>query len=93
MDLGLIVYRVTQASVVPFPFQSTRGFLVKAIQRESRAARAGFEKGDILLRINEVNVSTFHDLGEGIKQTQDGKLRIVFLRSGKLRTSELRMEP
>ncbi len=93
MDLGLIVYRITQASVVPFPFQSTRGFLVKAIQRESRAARAGFEKGDILLRINEVNVSTFHDLGEGIKQTQDGKLRIVFLRSGKLRTSELRMEP
>ena len=93
MDLGLIVERVTQASVVPFPFQSTSGFLVKSIQRKSRAARAGFKTGDILLRINEVNISTFHDLGEGVKQGQDGRLEIDFLRGGKLRTFELRIKP
>ena len=93
MDLGLIVHRVTQASVVPFPFQATGGFLVKSIQRESRAARAGFRTGDILLRINEVSVSTFEDLGESIKESQDGRLMIEFLRGGKLKTSELRIRP
>ena len=87
MDLGLIGLRVTQASIVPFPFQATGGFLVKSIQRESRAARAGFRTGDILLRINEVNISTFEDLGDCIKESQDGKLKIDFLRGGKLKTS------
>ena len=93
MDLGLIVHLVTQASVVPFPFQATGGLLVKSIQRESRAARAGFRTGDILLRINEISVNTFENLGESIKQSQDGRLRIVFLRGGKLKTSELRIQP
>ena len=92
-ELGLIVDRITQASVVPFPFQATSGFLVKSIQRESRAARAGFKTGDILLRINEVNISTFHDLGEGIKQARDGRLMINVLRGEKLRTFELRIKP
>ncbi len=93
MDLGLIVDRITQASVVPFPFQSTTGFLVKSIQRESKAARAGFKTGDILLRINEVSISTFHDLGEGVKQARNGTLSIDLLRGGKLRTVELTIEP
>ncbi len=92
MDLGLIVHRITQASIVPFPFQAAGGFLVKSIQRGSRAARAGFKPGDILLRINEVSVSTFEDLGESIKQSQDGRLKIDFVRAGELRTS-LRIQP
>ena len=93
MDLGLIVQRVTQTSVAHFPFQATGGFLVKSIQRESRAARAGFRTGDILLRINEVSIRTFEGLGEGIKESQDGRLKIDFVRGGKLKTSELRIQP
>ena len=92
MDLGLIVYPLNPFSV-PIPFQFKGGFLVKSILRHSPASKVGFKTGDILFRINGIYLDSFEDLMESIKHAPKDKLRIYYLREGKVKSSLLSIKP
>jgi Do/DeqQ family serine protease len=64
--------------------KETEGFYIKKVSKKSGAEKAGLQKGDIIVKLDEQKVSTFADLSGYISAKRPGdKVEVTFLREGK----------
>ncbi|MBI3268704.1 MAG: PDZ domain-containing protein [Planctomycetes bacterium] len=67
------------------------GYLVTQIYPDSQASRLGLQSGDLIVRYNDVEISTGRTLGEETRKAgKDGDAVMVVVRQG--RTMELRLK-
>lgn len=77
--LGLIPGNLDRDMADAFGLKSTRGALVHEVQADSAAAVAGIRHGDVILRINDVEIESAPQLRLVVSQTLPGSEVIVEL--------------
>ena len=60
--LGVTIQEVNQALAQNFGLKSTAGALVGSVQKESAAAKAGIEPGDVIVKFNGKDINASADL-------------------------------
>jgi S1-C subfamily serine protease len=89
---GAIAYFFLQDDVpavfaAPDGSDSDEGVLISHVEEDSAAAKAGLERGDILLKVGDDAVNSFSDLWGAIKRYDPGdKLEMTVLHGDDLRT-------
>jgi serine protease Do len=64
----------------------TQGFYINKVAKQSGAERAGLEKGDIIVKLDNQNVATFADLSGYINTKRpNDRVQVTFVRDGKNR--------
>lgn len=62
----------------------TQGFYIKKVNTKSGAEKAGLQKGDIIIKLDDQNIATFADLSGYINTKRpNDKLQVTFIRDGK----------
>ncbi len=62
----------------------TEGFYINKVTKNSGAEKAGLQKGDIIVKLDEQNVSTFADLSGYINTKRpNDKVQVTYVRDGK----------
>ena len=80
--------KVTFGIIPDFAYQG-KGCRVSGIVQGSPAERSGLKEGDIIIRINAIEVNKLKDLSDILKSLKPGeKISVVFLRSGTEMTTE-----
>ncbi|WP_310560147.1 trypsin-like peptidase domain-containing protein [Flavobacterium sp.] len=64
--------------------KETQGFYIKKVQQKSGAEKAGLQKGDIIIKLDNQDISTFADLSGYINTKRpNDKVEVTFIREGK----------
>ena len=64
--------------------KETQGFYINKVQKKSGAEKAGLQKGDIIVKLDNQNVATFADLSGYINTKRpNDKVEVTFIREGK----------
>lgn len=64
--------------------KETQGFYIKEVQKKSGAEKAGLQKGDIIIKLDNQNVATFADLSGYINTKRpNDKVEVTIIREGK----------
>jgi len=64
--------------------KETQGFYIKEVQKKSGAEKAGLQKGDIIIKLDDQNIATFADLSGYINTKRpNDKVEVTFIREGK----------
>jgi serine protease Do len=88
--LGVIVQTVTPELAETFGLEEKKGALVADIDEEGPSARAGIEKGDIILTFDGKEISQMDELPLMVAQTPVGKkVQLEIMRDGKKITKEV----
>ena len=83
--LGVYSQNVTLDIAEAFGLDSTEGALVDHVQEGSPAATSGIAHGDIIIKVNDDKIKSFHDLRLKVSQMKPGtKVIISVYRDGKL---------
>ncbi len=62
----------------------TQGFYINKISKKSGAEKAGLEKGDIIIKIDDQNIATYADLSGYINTKRpNDKVQVTIIRDGK----------
>lgn len=65
----------------------TEGFYIKKVSKKSGAEKAGLEKGDIIIKLDDENINTYADLSGYINTKRpNDKVQVTFIRDGKNKT-------
>jgi serine protease Do len=81
--LGVTIQEVNQALADSFGLKKPGGALVSAVEKDSPAARAGLEPGDIILRYNERDITSSRELPVLVADTAPGsRARLDIMRKG-----------
>jgi serine protease Do len=88
--LGVIVQTVTPELAETFGLEEKKGALVADIDAEGPSARAGIEKGDIILTFDGKEITQMDELPLIVAQTPVGKkVELEIMRDGKKITKEV----
>ncbi|MFV8270307.1 trypsin-like peptidase domain-containing protein [Flavobacterium sp. GT2N3] len=64
----------------------TQGFYINKVTKNSGAEKSGLEKGDVIVKLDELNVATFADLSGYINTKRpNDKIQVTYIRAGKTR--------
>jgi serine protease Do len=64
--------------------KETQGFYINKVQKKSGAEKAGLQKGDIIIKLDNQNVASFADLSGYINTKRpNDKVEVTFIREGK----------
>lgn len=67
-----------------FGVSETQGFYIQKVSKKSGAEKAGLEKGDIIIKLDNQNIATFADLSGYINTKRpNDKVEVTFIRNGK----------
>jgi S1-C subfamily serine protease len=71
--------------------QKEPGLKVIAVIKDSPAFKAGIEKGDVVLKLNDLNVDSPEDFSKVVQKNQGTKVSIKYIRDDeeKIATAEL----
>jgi serine protease Do len=72
--LGVVIQQVTPAIAKAFGLPQAEGALVADVTPGSPAAKAGLEKGDVIVKLNGQPVSDFNDFSLRIAETPPGSV-------------------
>ena len=82
--LGVEVQEVTPELARSFGLANTQGALVAGVEKDTPAAKAGIERGDIIVKFGNQVVGNEHELPEIVAQSPIGKsVPIEVIRNGK----------
>ena len=82
--LGVLIQTVSQDVAEAMKLHEARGALVADVVPESPAAKAGFERGDVILSFDGRDVQENDDLPQMVAETEVGKkVNVVIVREGK----------
>jgi serine protease Do len=82
--LGVEIQEVTPELAQSFGLQKPEGALVAGVDKDSPAAKAGLERGDIVLKFNGQEIHDEHELPAMVAQTEiNKKVPIEIVRNGK----------
>jgi serine protease Do len=81
--LGIGLADVTKDDLTKLKLQEERGALVKSVEPESAAAKAGLEEGDVIVRFQGEAVGSAASLARMVRETPAGRtVAIEILRAG-----------
>jgi Do/DeqQ family serine protease len=64
--------------------KETQGFYINRVQKKSGAEKAGLQKGDIIIKLDNQNIATYADLSGYINTKRpNDKVEVTFIREGK----------
>ena len=64
--------------------KQTQGFYIDKVQKKSGAEKAGLQKGDIIIKLDNQNIATYADLSGYINTKRpNDKVEVTFVREGK----------
>src|SRR4051812_32389994 len=75
--LGVGIQDVNQALAESFGLKKTAGALVSSVEKDSPAAKAGIEPGDVIVRYNGTDVNTSAQLPVLVSNTKPGEVAKV----------------
>jgi serine protease Do len=84
--LGVTVQTLTRELAASFGLKNTRGALVTEVAAGSPAAKAGIERGDVILAVNGRKLETMNDLPKQVAALPVGRpANVTIFRDGKTR--------
>ncbi len=84
--LGVTIQEVTQALAQNFGLKSPNGALVSSVQKDSPAAKAGIEPGDVIVKFNGKEINSSADLPPQVASMQPNtQATLEISRDGKTR--------
>jgi serine protease Do len=89
MRSGLMVENLTPQLGDFFGAKNGQGVLVRSVEKGSRADKAGFHAGDVIVKINGEAVSDSGDFSRALHSRKDNKVSISILRDRKEQTITL----
>jgi len=85
--LGVLIQPVTPELAQSFGLKESRGALVAEVTPESPAAKAGLQRGDVIIKFNDKAIEDSRALPTLVAQTSVGtKATVTILRSGEEKT-------
>jgi hypothetical protein len=84
--VGLICSQAGPALSAQLGLPENQGLVVEDTAPDSPAAKAGFQKHDVLLKANDKPLESVKDLLDTINKVKEGKLTVQLLRGGKQQT-------
>jgi serine protease Do len=82
--LGMTVSEITAGIARELGNPSLRGVVVMSVEAESPAVEAGVERGDLILRVGDTNVSALDDYARAVRAVPHGEMiRLLVKRDGK----------
>lgn len=92
--IGVAVQDLTPDLAEALGISETHGAVVGSVDRDSPAARAGLQAGDVIVAVDEHRISGSADLRNRIGLAPVGsQVTVEYLRDGSRRTLALRVEP
>ena len=89
MRSGLAVENITPQLGEFFGVKGGKGVLVRSVEKGSRAERAGFRAGDVIVKVNEQAVSDTSDFSHAIRMKTNGPAGVVIIRDKREQTLSL----
>lgn len=73
--------------------QQTQGFYVGKVDEGSGAEKAGLEKNDIIIKLDDIKIRKYSDLSGFISSKNPGdRVEVTFIRNGKVKTTNVTLE-
>jgi len=86
---GLAVESITPQLGEFFGVKDGKGVLVRSVEKGSRAEKAGFRAGDVIIRVNDQAVQDTSDFSHAIRSKSGGTVEVVIVRDKKEQTLSL----
>lgn len=85
--LGVMIQDLTPELADSLGLESPQGVLVSDVIKDTPAAKAGIQRGDVIVRVDDQNVKEAHALSRMIAATKPGtKVDVTVIREGQKRT-------
>ena len=78
--LGLHVIKLTTKNSDTKETQQEKGLKVIAVIKDSPAFKAGIQKGDVIIALNDVNTESPEDFSKSVFKQQGNKVKIKYAR-------------
>lgn len=88
-DATTVAKRQTGIGLSPFKISDNIGM----VQPNSPAQKAGLQKGDKIISINQTQTTTWEDWSQIVRQNAGRSLNLVYLRNGKEHTTQITPTP
>jgi S1-C subfamily serine protease len=90
--LGIVPLSVTDAIAAGLDIAVDRGVVAYQVPRGTPAARAGVRNGDVIVRLDGVEIASAEDLFSALRRKQPGdQVAVTFLRNGDRITRTVRL--
>ncbi|HEV2395619.1 MAG TPA: PDZ domain-containing protein [Candidatus Sulfotelmatobacter sp.] len=86
---GLMVENITPQLGDFFGVKNGNGVLVRSVEKGSRADKAGFHAGDVVVKVNDQPVHDTSDFAHGMKSRSGNSVNVVVMRDKKEQTLTL----
>ena len=82
--LGVVIQNVDKNLAESFGLKQAGGILISEVQKDSPASAAGLQQGDVILRLNGVELQNVSDLRNRVALLQPGsKAMLDIMRNGR----------
>src|SRR6201998_2733180 len=86
---GLMVENITPQLGEFFGVKNGMGVLVRSVEKGSRAEKAGFRAGDVIVKVNDQAVHDTSDFAQGVRSRNTDSVNILVMRDRKEQTLTL----
>jgi serine protease Do len=83
MRSGLMVENITAQLGDYFGIKNGKGVLIRSVEKGSRAEKAGFRAGDIIVRVNDQVVRDTSDFSHALRSSNNGTVTVGIVRDKK----------
>lgn len=91
--LGITIDDISDKIAKDNNLESMDGVYIKGVNKKSAADEAGLLEGDIILKVNGINVKSSPELQEQVGLLRPGEqITVIFLRNGILKTSNVTLK-
>jgi hypothetical protein len=80
---GIMIDNLTPQLGQYFGVPNGEGVLIRSVEKGSAAEQAGFKAGDVIVKVNDDNISDRTDWRRAIRGRKDGKLNVTVIRDKK----------
>ncbi len=88
--LGVTIKDISDEIADENDLKSMNGVYIQGVGEASAAEEAGLERGDVIIKVNGIEVTSSPELQEQVGLFRPGeKVAVVFLRAGKLKSTEV----
>ncbi|HEX8575523.1 MAG TPA: trypsin-like peptidase domain-containing protein [Flavobacterium sp.] len=90
--LGIEGRELTPLASKELKINETQGFYINSISKKSGAEKAGLKRGDIIVKLDEQNISSFAELAVYINTKRpNDEVKVTFIRDGKTMTTPVKL--
>lgn len=91
--LGVTIKDISDEIADENNLESMDGVYIQGVGDESAAAEAGLERGDVIVKVNGIDVKSSPELQEQIGLFRPGEeIAVIFLREGELKTTDITLK-